>query len=325
MKMEQLKYVLEIEKTKSVNRASKKLYITQQALSYQIKNLENEMGFAIIDRHQRGSSLTKDGILFCEFCRKVLAEWEILQNNLERKHGLEAEYEKLNGELILYTDKVFEVFVLPEFLGSFIAKYPDIRIKTVLLDIHEADKINFDDNFLWFVNLPKTKKSVITEPFIDERFEFTSLFRGRYVICSCNKGKVPKQSRIQLETILEYPIVYHGITYQNSGIENQETLLTASIKNHGDYPIHIAAQTDSYGAWLDMISLGVGAGFIYNRIWKKLMKIYPEKSQNLHGLNIKECLGIESGCVTRKVAPTMIEKVFLQYLLENFSEDKCFH
>ena len=194
MKMEQLKYVLEIEKTKSVNRASKKLYITQQALSYQIKNLENEMGFAIIDRHQRGSSLTKEGILFCEFCRKVLAEWEILQNNLEQKHSLEAEHEMLNGELTLYTDKVFEVFVLPEYLGSFIAKYPGIKIKTVLLDIHEADKINFDDNFVWFVNLPKIKKNIITEPFIDERFEFTSLFRGRYVICSCNKGKYPSRA-----------------------------------------------------------------------------------------------------------------------------------
>jgi len=324
MKIEQLKYVLELERSKSINRASKKLYITQQSLSYQIRSLEDELGFSIIDRYQRGSVLTEKGVLFAEFCRNFINEWDILQEKINDLDNFVTN-DVISGKLTLYSNKEFEQFVLPEILGGFIAKYPTIKVRTVLLDVNEADEIDFRENFIWFVNLPKTSNEIIMEPYIDERFDFHSLYHGKYVLCASNRGKVTKQKKTKLETILKYPIVCHNISSRNDSEGQNDSILIANIKTHGEFNINITAQTDNYGALLDMIALGMGAGFIYDRVWDKLKQQYPKKQYNISVLDIKEYLGYVSGCAVRKENLTTVEKVFLDYMNDNFNEDSCFH
>ena len=61
MTLEQIKYVLEVESTGSINRAAAKLFVTQSALSMAIKNLEDELGYQIFLRTNRGVIPTPSG------------------------------------------------------------------------------------------------------------------------------------------------------------------------------------------------------------------------------------------------------------------------
>ena len=61
MRLEQLLYLIEISRQSSLNTASERLHLTQQALSLSIKNLENEMGVPLLKRTHQGICLPQAG------------------------------------------------------------------------------------------------------------------------------------------------------------------------------------------------------------------------------------------------------------------------
>lgn len=71
MKLDYIKYVLEISKTGSINKASENLYLSQPYLSKCLKELEAELGIQLIERSSRGVSLTEYGEEFIEYASMI--------------------------------------------------------------------------------------------------------------------------------------------------------------------------------------------------------------------------------------------------------------
>ena len=65
MTTKQLAYAAELAKTLNFNRAAENLFISQPTLTYQIKALEDEIGFPLFDRSGKGAALTPAGEQFC--------------------------------------------------------------------------------------------------------------------------------------------------------------------------------------------------------------------------------------------------------------------
>lgn len=61
MNITQIKYVLEVAGASSMREASKKLYVSQPALSSSIRELEEELGILLFERSNKGISLTDAG------------------------------------------------------------------------------------------------------------------------------------------------------------------------------------------------------------------------------------------------------------------------
>ena len=73
MRTEQLQYLIEISKHKSMNIASQKLHISPQALSTAMKGLEKELNMQLLERTTMGVSLTEDGEKLKEIAFKSMA------------------------------------------------------------------------------------------------------------------------------------------------------------------------------------------------------------------------------------------------------------
>ena len=80
MKMEQLRYVVEVAKTKSIKKAAENLYLSQPNLSTSIRNLEDELGCSLIVRTNRGVQLTKQGEDFVEYASSIIDQFDHLQS-----------------------------------------------------------------------------------------------------------------------------------------------------------------------------------------------------------------------------------------------------
>ncbi len=72
MRIEQLKYLLVMEKETSLNAAAEKLYISHQALGKSIKALEEEFNIKLIEKSYQGYVFTEDGQKLVEFAKKNL-------------------------------------------------------------------------------------------------------------------------------------------------------------------------------------------------------------------------------------------------------------
>ena len=64
MQTQQLRYFLEVAKTKNITIAARNLYISQPSLSQQIINLEKELEIPLLIRHSKSVALTDAGEQF---------------------------------------------------------------------------------------------------------------------------------------------------------------------------------------------------------------------------------------------------------------------
>ena len=72
MRIEQLWYFKEVVESKSISKAANKIFITQQALSQALYNLETEIGVQLFIRTPKGIEVTQKGLIFYEATLKVL-------------------------------------------------------------------------------------------------------------------------------------------------------------------------------------------------------------------------------------------------------------
>ena len=79
MTITQLKYVICIAETGSMNEAARKLFISQPTLSTSIHDLEDEIGIDIFVRSNRGISLTPEGEEFIGYARQVTQQCELIE------------------------------------------------------------------------------------------------------------------------------------------------------------------------------------------------------------------------------------------------------
>lgn len=85
MNLLHLKYAIEVDKTRSINKAAENLFMGQPNLSRAIKELEDSIGIKIFKRTSKGMIPTAQGEEFLQYAQKILAQVEevetIYKNN----------------------------------------------------------------------------------------------------------------------------------------------------------------------------------------------------------------------------------------------------
>src|SRR3954453_11066098 len=74
MELRHLRYFVGVGEEQHFGRAASRLHIAQPALSRQIQDLEEEIGFKLFDRLPRGVKLSAAGKLFLEDARRILQQ-----------------------------------------------------------------------------------------------------------------------------------------------------------------------------------------------------------------------------------------------------------
>lgn len=83
MRLEQLKCLADIARTGSINKTAQRLFISQQAVSKSIKQLEQEFGAPLLVRTKTGVTLTEAGKEVVLFAEKILQEGDVLKEKIQ--------------------------------------------------------------------------------------------------------------------------------------------------------------------------------------------------------------------------------------------------
>src|SRR4026208_2279072 len=76
MELRHLRYFIAVAEEENVSRAALKLHVSQPALSRQIRDLEEELGFLLLERSAKSVRLTDAGRVFLNEARAVLQRAE---------------------------------------------------------------------------------------------------------------------------------------------------------------------------------------------------------------------------------------------------------
>ena len=107
---------------KNITKAAERLYISQPALTYRLKNMEKEFGAKFVSRSHNGIVLTHQGEFMLAYANEML---ERFQDTKERIKNME---NKVQGTLRLGSSSIFAHHDLPNILKNFLQIYPDVDV-----------------------------------------------------------------------------------------------------------------------------------------------------------------------------------------------------
>ncbi len=122
MTTKQIDYCIELSRTLNFSRAADNMFVSQPTFSYQIKLLEEEIGFIIFERSGKGASLTPAGAQFVSFLTGMRQD---LKRAIEQGQNFSAKYQD-NISICLMVRQAL-VF-LPEAIRLFAETVPDVQI-----------------------------------------------------------------------------------------------------------------------------------------------------------------------------------------------------
>ncbi len=125
MTTKQIDYCIELAHTLNFSRAADNMFVSQPTFSYQIKLLEEEIGFAIFERSGKGAALTPAGAQFVAFLAGMR---EDLKRAIEQGQNFSAKYRDSISVCLLVRQAVF---FLPEAMRLFSEREPGVQIAPV--------------------------------------------------------------------------------------------------------------------------------------------------------------------------------------------------
>ena len=122
MTTKQIDYCIELAHTLNFSRAAENMFVSQPTLTYQIKLLEDEVGFSIFERSGKGATLTPAGAQFVSFLAGMR---EDLKRAIEQGQNFSATYRD-NISISLMVRQA--IYFLPEAIRLFSETNSDVQI-----------------------------------------------------------------------------------------------------------------------------------------------------------------------------------------------------
>ena len=122
MTTKQIDYCIELARTLNFSRAAENQFVSQPTFSYQIKLLEDEIGFTIFERSGKGASLTPAGTQFVSFLSGMR---EDLKRAVEQGQNFSAKYKDTVTVSLMVRQAIY---FLPEAMRLFAQTAPDVQI-----------------------------------------------------------------------------------------------------------------------------------------------------------------------------------------------------
>ena len=144
-------------------KAAERLFLTQPAITLQIKALEDDLGIRLFDRAGNRVALTPQGSVLLVYAKKIAA----LVSEAEQELG--AEDGKISGELTLGVSTTIAQYVLPRLLGAFLDQHPRVQFSLHSGNTSEIVHLLLDSKIsVGLIEGPARDRGIRTEPFMQD-------------------------------------------------------------------------------------------------------------------------------------------------------------
>ena len=249
--LEYYKYFYFVAKYKNMTKAAEALYSNQPNVTRIMNNLEHELGCRLLERNNRGITLTQEGEQLYSHVELAFSQLQSGEKELKKILNLE------KGIIYIGTSEAaLHGYLVPK-LVEFHKKYPNIRFKIYNYTSPEAIKALREE---------RIDLAVIVSPKeIVAGFEKTSLKSFTDILACGNEHKELAQRKMHINELIDYPLVMIGqnsrtyVDYRQWFLEN-DCIMGPDIE---------VATTDLI---LPMIENNLGIGFLPYEFAKHALK-----------------------------------------------------
>lgn len=239
MELRQLRYFVAVAEALHFGRAAEKLHISQQSLSAQIKQLENELGTSLFERTTRRVHLTLAGQVLLKEVRVAFNHLAIGVENAQRAGRGEI------GRLIVGYHSTTLYNIMPSTVHRFREEYPDMEVVLKEMPPHSIEEGilsgQIDVGFSGF----------LMTPFSEVAYEI--VYRDPLAVALPKGHPLEKCANVPLAALANEPFVMYSQAHKPAAFDQ----LLELCQNAGFSP-RIVQEAESETAVLSLVATGVG-------------------------------------------------------------------
>lgn len=197
MTLQQLKYVITIADSGSMNTAAKKLFLSQPSLSGTIKELEKEIGIEIFQRSNRGVWVTPQGEEFLNYARQVMEQYQLLEGKYIGKKAKK----KFSVSMQHYTFAVKAFIEMAKTTGMDEYEFAVYEAKTQEV----MENVRNYKSELGILYITDFNQQIVRKILTENSLEFVALFQCDTYVYLWAGHPLAHKERITMEELEEYP------------------------------------------------------------------------------------------------------------------------
>ncbi len=223
MTLTQLRYVIEVASSSSMNEAARNLFISQPSLSSSVKDLEEEVGVELFKRTNRGISMTPEGEEFIGYARQVVEQYQLIEARYISKEQIR---KKFSVSMQHYS---FAVNAFVEMVKQFgMDKYEFAIHETKTYEVIE-DVRNFRSEIgILYIN--DFNRKVLMKLFHESGLEFHEILKCGIYVYMWKRHPLADRELLTLEELEDYPCLSFEQGNYNSFYFAEEVLSTYDYK-----------------------------------------------------------------------------------------------
>jgi len=181
-----------VAKQLSFTKAAEVLFMTQPAVTFQIKQLEEHFNTRLFDRGHGRISLTPAGELVLTYAEKILGLSSEMDVRLAEMTG------EVGGSLLVGASTTIAEYLLPRILGEFKTKYPNVRPRLVVGNSESIETRVAEHTLdIGFIESPTHHPNLQSEVCCEDEMQ---------VVC-CPKFPLARLKEITPQDLVDHPFV----------------------------------------------------------------------------------------------------------------------
>lgn len=294
MKTEQIIYLNDIAKTQSISQTAQRFFISQQALSFSLKKLEEEFDTLFLNRTNHGVTLTQEGRLFLRKTQAMLDIYTDLKESLQLNTFSAPQDAPLPpGALHIFGHTRTLEPLLVDILEMYTHLHAQIQIilqERENIEIIEAIAQNSGELGIIFAPEPLLDEGSPHIPYhIPANIQIEKLYSDEFILCCSRNHPLTQQEVLQLSDLVDYPTVQ----FDTNAIMHSIGLTAAKPSQSHQY------FSNNVSFHKDMIRRGLAVSVITTFEFRKLYLKYKD----LTALPISDGYKCVISIVTRKDQP----------------------
>ncbi|WP_221269450.1 LysR family transcriptional regulator [Mucilaginibacter sp. X5P1] len=180
---------------KGITRSLDKLFLTQSAVSHQLRDIEERMGVKLFYRTKKQWILTEEGKILYDTATKVLSELDLANekiNDLRIGHS---------GEIRISTECYTSYHWLPAFMVKMKLLYPRLDVKIVMEATHKPLQKLLDNEL---------DVGITSDPWDDKSIKYIELFKDEVMAVVPTGHRLTEKKYLTADDITNEVLIIHS-------------------------------------------------------------------------------------------------------------------
>ncbi|HGG59741.1 MAG TPA: LysR family transcriptional regulator [Gammaproteobacteria bacterium] len=181
-----------VAKFLSFTKAAEVLHMTQPAVTFQVRQLEEHFNTRLLDRAHNKVSLTEAGAMVKDYAERIFVLYEEMEGSIKELTG------DISSSLTVGASTTVAEYMLPALLGKFKARYPDVRLSL---------KVSNTEGVVSMVENNVIDLAVVEAPVANKHLLVESCLMDQLVVTVLPDHPLAQLEQVSADELVKYPFI----------------------------------------------------------------------------------------------------------------------